>query len=57
MTTKTSNKSKGGRPSSYKDEYAMQALKLTLLGATDKELADFFEVKESTINRWKKRYS
>lgn len=43
-----------GRPSSYKAEYADQARKLCLLGAIDKELADFFEVSEATINRWKK---
>lgn len=42
-----------GRPSKYKEEYAEQAYKLCLLGATDKELADFFEVDEATINRWK----
>ena len=42
-----------GRPSKYKDEFAEQAYKLCLLGATDKELADFFEVDELTINRWK----
>lgn len=41
------------RPSSYKEEYNEQARKLCLLGATDKELAEFFEVKESTINNWK----
>ena len=34
----------------------MQSLKLTLLGANDKELADFFEVNEATINRWKKSH-
>lgn len=43
-----------GRPSKYKEEYAEQAYKLCLLGATDKELADFFEVSESTLNLWKK---
>lgn len=44
----------GGRPSDYKPEYADQATKLCLLlGATDKQLADFFEVAESTINLWK----
>lgn len=43
----------GGRPSKYKQEYANQAYKLCLLGATDKSLADFFEVDEATINRWK----
>lgn len=41
------------RPSKYKSEYVEQAYKLCLLGATDKELADFFEVDEATINRWK----
>lgn len=42
------------RPSKYKQEFAAQALKLCRLGATDKELADFFEVNEDTINGWKK---
>ena len=42
-----------GRPSCYTDKYAGQAYKLTLLGATDKELADFFDVCEDTINNWK----
>lgn len=42
-----------GMKSTYKPEYAEQARKLCLLGATDKELADFFDVAESTINKWK----
>lgn len=42
-----------GRPSLYRDEYAEQARKLCLLGATDAELADFFGVAESTIYEWK----
>jgi len=45
-----------GRPSKYKKEYAEQAYKLCLLGATDKELASFFEVNEDTINEWKKKH-
>lgn len=45
-----------GRKSSYKEEYANQALKLCLLGATDKELAEFFSVSEQTLNKWKKDY-
>jgi hypothetical protein len=45
-----------GRPSKYKTEYAEQAYKLCLLGATDKEMADFFEVNEDTIHEWKKTY-
>jgi len=39
--------------SKYKEEYAEQTYKLCLLGATDAELADFFNVAESTINLWK----
>jgi hypothetical protein len=32
-----------GRPSLYRDEFAEQARKLCLLGATDRDLAEFFE--------------
>lgn len=42
-----------GRPSKYKPEYAEQAYKLCQLGATDAQLADFFQVSISTINLWK----
>jgi transcriptional regulator with XRE-family HTH domain len=45
-----------GRPTKYKEEYDDQVYKLCLLGATDKEIADFFEVSESTINEWKRDY-
>jgi hypothetical protein len=45
-----------GRPTDYKEEYNAQAEKLCKLGATDKELADFFEVVESTINEWKLKH-
>lgn len=45
-----------GRPTKYKEEYNEQVYKLCLLGATDKDLADFFEVTESTINLWKQDY-
>lgn len=45
-----------GRPTKYKEEYNKQAEKLCRLGATDKELADFFEVNEDTIYEWKKVY-
>jgi hypothetical protein len=41
------------RPSKYNLDYPKQALKLCRLGATDKELADFFGVAESTLNKWK----
>ena len=42
-----------GRPTSYKPEYDEQARKLCLMGATDADLARFFEVTEQTINNWK----
>jgi len=42
-----------GQPTSYKPEYDEQAFKLCLLGATDKKIADFFDVTEQTINNWK----
>lgn len=44
------------RPIKFKEEYIEQVEKLCKLGATDKEIADFFEVHEDTINQWKKRY-
>lgn len=44
------------RPTAYKKEYAEQARKLCLLGATDVDLAEFFDVAKSTINLWKKKH-
>ncbi|QES94394.1 terminase [Empedobacter brevis] len=46
-------KKRVGAPSLYKTEYNEQARKLCLLGATDAELGDFFNVTETTINNWK----
>lgn len=37
------------RPTKYQEAYAEQARKLCLLGYTDAELADFFEVSESLL--------
>ena len=45
-----------GRPTLYNEKYEKQAYKLCLLGATDQELADFFDVCEATINNWKLEY-
>lgn len=42
-----------GRPTDYRPEFVEQARKLCLLGATDQELADFFDVSARTIYRWK----
>lgn len=46
----------GGQPTKYKPSYNKQAYKLCLLGATDDELADFFEVSPATIDNWKVKY-
>jgi hypothetical protein len=45
-----------GRPSEYKPEYAEQARRQCEEGATDQELADFFEVSVRTLYRWKNSY-
>lgn len=46
-----------GRPTRYKEEFADQARKLCLLGATDIELAAFFGISTGTLDAWKKRHS
>jgi hypothetical protein len=43
-----------GRPSKYREDFPRRAFKLCLLGATDAQLADFFEVHIDTIEEWKK---
>lgn len=44
------------RPTKYQKAYAEQARKLCMLGYTDDQLADFFEVATATINTWKKEH-
>jgi len=51
----TRAKKKNGRPTKFKPEYLEQAYKLCLLGATDEEMADFFGVRVTTIDNWKKK--
>jgi hypothetical protein len=41
------------RPSKFQEEFIPQAEKLCKLGATDMEVADFFEVDVRTLYRWK----
>ena len=41
-----------GRPTDYREEYAEQARKLCLLGATNEGLAKAFDVVVSTIDLW-----
>lgn len=42
-----------GRPSSYDPEFCKWAQKLTRLGATDREVADFLEISESSLYEYK----
>lgn len=49
-------KSNAGAPTKYKPEYCEQVFKLCLLGAIDKQIADFFEVCEDTIYEWKNKH-
>lgn len=44
------------RPTKYDKKYNDQVEKLCKLGATDVQLADFFEVSEATIHNWKKEH-
>jgi hypothetical protein len=53
---KKKEQKKVGRPGKFDPTFCKKATKLCLLGATDKDLADFFEVTESTINNWKVDY-
>ncbi len=43
------------RHTAFREEYIEQSYRLSLLGATDKEMADFFGVSEQTFNAWKKK--
>lgn len=55
-TAEPQEEKKVGRPSEFKAEYVEQAQKLCLLGATDVELADFFNVSDRTIYRWQTQF-
>lgn len=45
-----------GAPTKYDEVFNEQVYKLCLLGAIDKEIAEFFNVCEATINNWKIEY-
>jgi len=51
-TESVGSQERTGRPPKYKSEFAAQAQKLCLLGATDKDLAEFFD---AVANNDKKR--
>ena len=43
----------GGRPTKYDPVMCEQVVKLCRLGATDAEVANFFDISEATLNTWK----
>lgn len=45
-----------GRPTKYKKEFDEQVEKLCLLGATNEEIARFFNVRVTTIDNWIARH-
>lgn len=47
---------KGGRQSAFRKEYCELARNYAELGATDKKLAEYFNVSEKTLNTWKEKY-
>ncbi|MER2511145.1 MAG: hypothetical protein ABTQ25_01760 [Nitrosomonas ureae] len=53
---KKASKKQRGQPSLYREEYAKQVHRLTLLGTTDEEIAIYFDVAEQTISNWKKEH-
>lgn len=53
---KETKRKRPGQPTKYKPEYTEQAYKICLLGSTDEQMADFFGVAVSTINKWKLDY-
>jgi len=50
----TAKKNKGGRPSKFDTIDKEQLSKLAKAGWTDKQVSDFFNINESTLNAWKK---
>lgn len=51
--TKPKDAKKRGRPSKYEPRLDGEALRLCRLGATDKQIAEFFEISEATLTNWK----
>lgn len=45
-----------GRPTSFKPEYQTQIEKLCRLGATNEDIADFFNVNIQTVHNWRKAH-
>lgn len=45
-----------GRPTKDKEEYNEMAKSLSLLGATDEQMAGVFDTSVATLNNWKNQY-
>lgn len=45
-----------GRKTKYDESYDALAYNYCLLGATDEQLADFFDICVATVNNWKRDY-
>jgi hypothetical protein len=45
-----------GRPTRYRKDFDEEAYRLCLLGMTDAQLAEWFGVREQTINNWKHKH-
>lgn len=56
MGEESTQKNKGGRPSSYNEKYARLAYELAKLGATEKEIASILGIDQRTLTRWKKGF-
>lgn len=50
------DKLKAGRKTAYKKEFCKMAYKLSLLGLSDKQMAEVFGVSEQTFNSWKAKH-
>jgi len=48
-------KQRGGAPTLYRPQYDELARKMALLGATDDEMAQAFDITVETLNNWKRR--
>lgn len=53
---KPAERERPGRPTAYQASFVEQAKKLCALGATDAEMAGFFEVAVSTFYKWKSEF-
>ena len=47
---------KVGRPTGYKTEFNDRAFRLSLLGLTDVQLSESFNISEATLNVWKNKH-